>query len=261
LIKKLHYQKIGSGKKVLLAFHGFGQDSSAFSLFEESLGREYTIYSFDIFFHGESKWPEDELPVSISEWEQMFIGVLQKEKISTFTLLGYSLGGKIALATAALLPEQTEGLILIAPDGVKLHPWYRIATGTWLMRSVFYFLSHRPAQLLVLIALISRFRLISKKLAKFAASQVGDPDNGRRIYFSWVGFRHFTYKRSELISMLNRHGMHVTVVAGKYDSVIPGKHLKYFASQCQHHSWILIKTGHKSLLREYHALLLAQSGS
>lgn len=261
MLKTLHYQKIGSGKKVLLAFHGFGQDYSAFSLFEESLGKEYTIFSFDIFFHGESEWPEDELPVSISEWEQMLTEVLQREQISTFTLMGYSLGGKIALATAALLPQQTESLILIAPDGVKLHPWYRIATGTRLMRSVFHFLSHRPAQLLVLIGLIARFRLISKKLAKFAASQVGDPDNGRRIYFSWVGFRRFTYKRAELISMLNEHSIHVTLVAGKYDTVIPSKHLKSFASQCQYHNWVLIKTGHKSLLREYHASLIAQSGS
>jgi len=261
LIKKLNYQKIGNGKKALLAFHGFGQDHSAFGLFEESLGKEYTIFSFDIFFHGQSKWPEDDLPVPVSEWKQMLTGVLAEEQISTFTILGYSLGGKIALATAALLPEQTEGLILIAPDGVKLHPWYRIATGTWLMRSVFHFLSHRPAQLLTLIGLISRLRLISKKLAKFAASQVGDPNNGRRIYFSWVGFRRFTYKRAELISLLNRHQMHVTVVAGKYDSVIPGKYLKSFASQCHHHHWVLIKTGHKSLLREYHASLMAQSGS
>jgi len=261
LTKKLHYQKIGSGKKFLLAFHGFGQDRSVFNLFEESLGREYTILSFDIFFHGESKWPENELPIQISEWEQILTGVLQKEQISTFTLMGYSLGGKLALATAALLPKQTNGLILIAPDGVKLHPWYSIATSTWLMRSVFHFLSHRPKQLLTLIRAISRLGLISKKLANFAASQVGDPDNGRRIYFSWVGFRHFTLKTARLISVLNRHHISVTVVAGKYDTVIPAKHLKSFAGRCHDHKWIFLKTGHKSLLKEYHTSLIDASVS
>ena len=250
--KHLHYIKYGSGKRHLLAFHGFGQDQSAFRIFETSLGKEYTILSFDLFFHGESHWPVHELPVPVSAWFDMLEKVLEEENIEDFGVMGYSLGGKLALATSLRHPTRVKQIILMAPDGVFLNPWYKVATGTALMRSVFYRLNDKPELLVSLINTICRLRLISQRLAKFATSQVAGADNGKRIYYSWVGFRHFTSKRRELITNINKYEIELTMVAGKYDTVIPARHLKAFTQQCTRSEWKLIQTGHNSLLKKYH---------
>jgi len=69
--KSLHYQKLGRGPKILLAFHGIAQDgASCFQPFEAHLGNVYTIYAFDLFFHGESISSKNEL-VSKELWRSI----------------------------------------------------------------------------------------------------------------------------------------------------------------------------------------------
>ena len=52
---RLHYLKIGAGAKLLVAFHGYGNDASLFTHFDKHLGAEYTLYSFDLPHHGKSE--------------------------------------------------------------------------------------------------------------------------------------------------------------------------------------------------------------
>jgi len=59
----LVYRKSGSAKKTLLLFHGFGQDHTAFDAID-TLNELYTCYSFDLFFHGQSTWANDDNPIS-----------------------------------------------------------------------------------------------------------------------------------------------------------------------------------------------------
>ena len=48
--------------------------------------------------------------------------------VQNFSLAGFSLGGKFALATLEAFPEKTKGIILLAPDGIKTSFWYSLAT-------------------------------------------------------------------------------------------------------------------------------------
>jgi pimeloyl-ACP methyl ester carboxylesterase len=255
--KYLHYKKYGSGQKFLLAFHGFGQDESAFRMFAQSLGDQYTILSFDILFHGQSRWPADELPVPEAEWVHLLEQVLTKEGIERFALLGYSLGGKLALYTSLAMSTKVEKVMLVAADGIYPNPWYKVATGTGPMRFVFRYLTERPAFLGSVIKVISRFGLIPEKLGRFAISQVTNEKNGHLIYASWVGFRLFSSNLSVAIDKLTRANIPLTIVAGRYDSVIPYKKLKAFAQKCPTANFILMNTGHNSLLKKYHEMLLS----
>lgn len=259
--KYLHYKKYGAGPRHLLAFHGFGQDHTAFSHFQASLGSQFTILSFDLLFHGDSRWPHKELPVSERGWQELLTRVLQSENIQRFSLMGYSLGGKVALATAALFAGQVDEIILAAPDGVYHNPWYRLATGTRVMRSVFRYLTHRPAWLAAVISSATSMKLISKNLGKFAASQIANPTNSVRIYNSWVGYRQFSRQEWEAVQIINNNGIKLTMVAGRHDSVIPWQNLWSLTEKCAKHEWVLIKTGHQSLLRKYHEQLVKETAA
>ena len=61
------YEKFGSGKEILLAFHGFGNHSSDFRILERSLGKKYTIISFNLPYHGASYIDESRADKTISK--------------------------------------------------------------------------------------------------------------------------------------------------------------------------------------------------
>ena len=50
----------------------------------------------------------------------MFSGFLQAVKLEKVYLVGHSLGGWIAASYALKYPEKIDGLVLLAPEGVKI---------------------------------------------------------------------------------------------------------------------------------------------
>ena len=250
-VKYLHYHKFGSGPKNLLAFHGFGQDHSVFLPFKNTLGKEYTILSFDLFFHGQSHWPEKEIPVPPEAWKQMLLEILNKEKISKFSMIGYSYGGKIAIATAHLMPEKVEKLYLAATDGIHYNFWFRFATGTAPVRALFLYLCKNPKPFIRLVKFAAKTGLISKNLGRFVVVQLGVKADRKRLYLTWVGYRKFTLNQRSILKMLNQHEIKLELISGKYDSVIPYKELKIFTEKVHSSRFHLINTGHQSLLKKF----------
>ena len=76
---QLFYEIFGSGPEVLLAFHGFGQDRTIFKKWASTLESKYIFYAFDLFYHGESHRPFQNL--SKTEWQEWLNGFLIQEKI------------------------------------------------------------------------------------------------------------------------------------------------------------------------------------
>ena len=96
---KLFFTKVGNEPKSLLLFHGFGQNHEAFKRLEDSLQTSYTIYAFDIFFHGLSRWNKGEQPLEKLFWKELLSEFLKQNEIESFSLLGFIMGGKFALAS------------------------------------------------------------------------------------------------------------------------------------------------------------------
>ncbi|MBA4055299.1 MAG: alpha/beta hydrolase, partial [Marivirga sp.] len=133
----LHYINTGSGSKILLVFHGFGQDHKVFRELTESLSGIYTIYLFDLYFHGKSEWGYDELPLEKEHWKDTIQQFLNENEIEKFCLAGFSLGGKFVLSTLESFPSKTEEVFLLAPDGIKTSSWYSLATYPIIFRKIF----------------------------------------------------------------------------------------------------------------------------
>jgi len=93
------YESYGSGTEILFAFHGFGNHCSDFKILEPSLGKKYKIISFNLPYHGNSSIDESVFNKSISknELKELMFQFLLRHHVTRFSLMGYSLGGKIAL--------------------------------------------------------------------------------------------------------------------------------------------------------------------
>lgn len=112
--RSLHIHRQGAGAP-LVALHGWGWSGRVF----ESLlaGLDVEQWRLDLPGHGESPW-----------WPLTQAGLvrqLESQLPRRMVLLGWSLGGLIALAFARALPERVSGLFLLAsnPRFVQADDW------------------------------------------------------------------------------------------------------------------------------------------
>ena len=247
---KLHFKKSGQGKKVLLAFHGFGQDHTAFDLLATTLNNQYTIYAFDLYFHGKSEWGYHEKPLERTFWQGAMHQFLTENNITKFSLTGFSMGCRLALATAKDFPEQTEALFLLAPDGIKTSFWYSLSTYPLVMRKVFKYMITHPIWFDTLANTLRKTGILDKGLIKFAEYQMNSEAKRRKLYNTWVVFRHIKINLKSFVSVVNEKRIPVLVAVGKTDQVIPATTLKTFVNQLKTGKFITLNTGHTGLLKD-----------
>jgi pimeloyl-ACP methyl ester carboxylesterase len=240
------YYREGDGNKVILLFHGFGQDHKAFDSWIEPLENDYTIFTFDLFFHGNSKWNQQTL--TKENWKKIIELFLNQEKIDQFEVAGFSMGSKFVLATVGLFPERVSRIILIAPDGIKNNFWYSLATGTSLMRSLFRSIILKPKRLNALTRFIKLFQLEDKNLLRFVEFQLSTEEKRKRVYNSWIYFRLLNFNLSDLALVLNSRNIPVVFILGKSDKVIPAGRVKSFAKTLTNKQFHWLDAGHHDLI-------------
>jgi len=245
----LHYVKRGTGPKALLLFHGFGQDHHAFDQLPETLLFSHTLYVFDLFFHGASQWQEEEKPLEKEVWKEIMIQFLAENEIKKFSVLGFSMGGKFALACVELFPKQVESVFLLAPDGIKTSMWYSLATYPFGFRHLFKSMIAHHSRFLAVASLALRLRLIDKGILRFVESQMNTEEKRKRVYYSWMAFRHFQFNLDHIAGILNSIPIPLTLIIGKYDKIITAKNMLPFVNKLKKEvRFEVIEAGHNDLI-------------
>jgi pimeloyl-ACP methyl ester carboxylesterase len=246
---KLKYVKSGSGPDVMLLFHGFGQDHNAFKTLLPTLSKDYTCYSFDLFFHGESQWNKGELPLEKEFWMELLEKFLSESKIDKFSMTGFSLGCRFILASIEAFPEKVKKVYLLAPDGVKASFWYTIATYPWTLRMVFKSMIKHPFSFKTLAHSLYELHLADKSLVKFAEHQMNTLEKRRRVYYAWVVFRHLKFNLEKLSQLINKNNIPVTIITGKKDPVIKAKNMDGLIKKLKNCRVEVLDSGHRGILK------------
>jgi pimeloyl-ACP methyl ester carboxylesterase len=225
---QLEYQVIGNPSKsesprAWLAFHGFGRDAKDFAMFEGLMEDRDVIYSFNLFQHGLSVFPSERLknqPMTLDEHKGLIDFILDHFNLDRFSLLGYSMGGKIALKTVESHAEQIQSMLLIAPDGVKLNPWYKFASGTMIGRNLYRALTRHPWPLFR-VADFSKFTgIITPKIHRFVYNHMDSFEKRRQVGETWLIYREFHPELALVQENINTHNIPIHLIYGRYDSVI-----------------------------------------
>ena len=246
---KLHYSVYGQTEKVLLMFHGFGHTHKNMREIEEALSLEYKVYSFDLFFHGFSEWNNEDKPLTSEYWNQLITEFLAQNQIQKFSILGFSLGGKLALSLVDHFANSIEKLFLIAPDGLKSNFWYSIATSKPL-KGLFRSIILDPDFFNSLLRVLTKFQLLDKSSARFASIQMNSREKRRRVYYTWTVLKGITPNIDSVIVALNTHSIPTELFVGEYDRIIPISIVRSFSDRLVHKKFVVLKSGHNNLLDE-----------
>lgn len=245
---KLYFRKTGTGERTLIAFHGFGQSSHVFDTLAASVSHAYTLYVFDIFFHGNSEWGLGERPLEKGFWNRLMKKFLDEQSITSFSLLGFSMGGKFVLTTLEAFPDRVKEVFLLAPDGIKTSPWYSLATYPVSLRNVFKSMIKKPNRFHALANTAFRLGLIDKGILRFVESQMNTEEKRNRVYYAWVVFRHLTFRMGTIARVVNQHNIRLVMILGKFDKIITLKNMNTLLRKVKTYQLEIPETGHTGVI-------------
>ena len=128
---RFHYYDEGDGDVVVL-LHGSGTGASGHTNFKNNFvalkEAGFRVILPDLPGYGFSSKPENEI-YSLDYFNTKIIQLLDALRIQSFSLIGNSLGGALALGLALSHPERVEKLILMAPGGVEDQDTYNKMPG------------------------------------------------------------------------------------------------------------------------------------
>jgi len=112
--EKMNYKKLGEGQQVII-MHGLLGMLDNWQTFARNLSEEYEVYTLDLRNHGKSfHSPEMNYPI-MAEDLSFF---MEEHGIERASILGHSMGGKVAMQFALDYPDRVEKLMVadIAPQ-------------------------------------------------------------------------------------------------------------------------------------------------
>lgn len=107
----LHTVLFGAGRPLLL-LHGFTGSAATWAGLAAQLAPQRQCIALDLIGHGKSGAPADPARYTMEHAVQDIAGLLDVLGISRVDLLGYSLGGRLALQFAVAAPGRVRALIL-----------------------------------------------------------------------------------------------------------------------------------------------------
>ena len=244
----LHYQKIGKSDKILLAFHGMGQDFSCFQKFAQTFDNQYTTYLFDLPFHGKSRLNETTITKEI--WKEYIDKFLQENQIQKFSIISFSMGGRFALATIEAFSQKIENIYLLAPDGITKNLFYAGATRFNFTRNIFIKMLENNHKFHGFADFLVRMGIVHESVLKFAKIMVDTPVKYEQLYKSWIGFRYLKFDIKKIAQLINNQGIIVKVFIGKHDKLLTINHVFPLTKRLKNAELIILEATHGRLVEK-----------
>lgn len=240
------YYQWGSGARLLVGLHGFGENAQSFASLGAALDQRFTLFAIDLPLHGGSHWNEPSLPDGPSIFDMLdtipIIGT------SAFTLLGFSMGGRVALSLYQHRPERIEALLLLAPDGLLVNPWYWFSTQTQVGNRLFRYAMYRPEGFFGFMNILRHFGWLNESVFKFCMQFLRTPSQRQQVYSIWTLMREFKPDLREIKRLIRVHRTSLTAVFGRYDRIFRYRNGFRLRKGVERYCTInLVETGHQIL--------------
>jgi len=221
---QISYYRYGSGKDIAICFHGYGEDGQLYGFFEKYAGSDYTFYAIDLPFHGKTEWNEG-LSFAATDLQQIVYEIVEHNNVKTsaqarFTVLGFSLGGRLALSLYQAQPQTIEKIILLAPDGLKVNFWYWLATRTSMGNKLFAFSMKNPGWFFGFLKGVNKLKLVNASVFKFVNYYIGDKEARMQLYQRWMCLRNLKPDQKLIKNYIRQYKTKARLIYGKYDRII-----------------------------------------
>ncbi len=122
----MHVLVEGAGPALLL-LHGFTGSAETWRPFLPALARQHRVIAPDLIGHARTAAPDDAARYRMDECVADLLALLDRLGVEDFAVLGYSMGGRVALHLALAAGERARALVLESASPGILDPEERAA--------------------------------------------------------------------------------------------------------------------------------------
>ena len=140
-----------------------------------------------------------------------------------FSVIGYSLGGKLALNCIEIFPGKLDKIVLMAPDGIQINPFYKFVTRTQVGLFLYKYTIKHPGIIKVVNQLALTFGFINQKVFLFVNNQLASKEKRQKVLDAWVVYSRMLPDINKVAHVINEHKLNIMCFFGKYDAIIPPK--------------------------------------
>lgn len=118
----IYYERTGNRDlPIIVCLHGFTGSTATWKDLAARLKNDAQVITIDLMGHGQTDSPETIEAYTMDRQLLILEALFDHLQITSFTLLGYSMGGRIALSYALAYPQRVNRLLLeSASPGLKL---------------------------------------------------------------------------------------------------------------------------------------------
>ncbi|MET0635496.1 MAG: alpha/beta hydrolase [Chitinophagaceae bacterium] len=240
----------------MICFHGYGELGDHFRLLDRNEASDFSFYCIDLPHHGRTIWKEENAFL-IEDLLEIRQAVVEKHLLEfahlglsgKYSLIGYSLGGRVALRLFQADPKKVERLILLAPDGLNFSFWYWFATSTKLGNRIFHYTMHHSLWFLKFLRQVKKLKLVNKSRVKFITDYVEHPNSRRLIYHRWRTLRRLHPSGAAIRRKIRENQTATRLLHGRFDRIIkPATGRSFIRSISPHGTFTELPCGHQVLL-------------
>jgi len=251
----LHYYKYGTGEEHMLCFHGFGMHGKQFRELEQELGKKYTFWGFDLFFHKATKLTDQTLDtVKAGLTKKALAGLILKfcnaHNIDRFSVIGYSMGTHYATTIAEELPEKINEYIVAAPSSIKPGNIIQFFSRSKLGNKIIEKVSLSKNTMVNMLNMFKRARFIDAESHRILLNEIETHELRFNLYASLTYLRFLITDEAKLIHVLNMHPIRSIFVFGRNDKAYPINIGKTFLPQIKNAEILNLNEGHKLINKD-----------
>ncbi|MBL6619283.1 MAG: alpha/beta fold hydrolase [Flavobacteriales bacterium] len=182
----------GGPQRSALALHGFSRPLEDMLAVRPLLPKETAMVMVHLPAHGRSSGHHR--PLDPAAWFEAVLALMEHEKL-TFdgTLIGYSLGGRLALKWWSTAPERFHRVLLMAPDGLVSNIGYRFSVETalgraWLVSST---RGRSRERMVAITEWLGRRGIIPEHFRQFSLFHLESAEMWNMVVDCWLSLRLF----------------------------------------------------------------------
>lgn len=234
----------GTGEKLLLCFHGYGQDRRLYENLFKTVPEGWKLAMLDLPFFGESTWKSADQPILPVELDAFLQRLLKKFPAKEIHLLAFSLGAKIALGLYQATTFPIQSAILISPDGLKIHPLYKFCIYHPIGKRLFYAALAWPKSFLFVLNLLYKLRITDAFKYKFVSRQFETENKRTLLRNVWRGFSQIRPDIGIIVHKSEAWKTEWHILWGDGDNILPLKLCEDFTEKVNGAKLQVVEGGH-----------------
>jgi pimeloyl-ACP methyl ester carboxylesterase len=249
---EISFLRFGTGPRRAFCFHGYGEDGESFAFLGSHFSKTYTFYAIDLPYHGATQWQHGK-DLTADDVCSIIRRILAQEdgphgNEDAITLIGFSLGGRVALAAYEQLGAEVDRLVLLAPDGLKVNFWYWLATQTWAGNKLFYYTMKHPGWFISMLKILNRLHVVNPSIFKFVNFYISDAKVRLALYERWMAMRKLRPSITKIKRSIRERQTTFRLLYGIHDRIIrPARGEKFRRGIEANCEIIILSCGHQVL--------------